>query len=45
VASHNALDAAICTLAAADFVRQRVHEPSNRASAMREGWIWFPRPD
>lgn len=35
------LDAALCVLAAADFARGHAHAPPDRATAEREGWIWF----
>ena len=39
----DALDAVICVLAGADFLRQRVHDPEDPVLARKEGWIWFPR--
>lgn len=36
----NALDAAICVLAAADFLSGLVLKPTNQDFAMKEGWIW-----
>jgi predicted RNase H-like nuclease len=38
----DALDAAICILAGADFVRGSVQAPEDSVLATREGWIWFP---
>jgi hypothetical protein len=32
--------AALCGLAGADFVEQRVIEPDDLERAQREGWIW-----
>jgi predicted nuclease with RNAse H fold len=40
VRSADALDAAVCVLAAADFVRGSVHKPLDDSLARREGWIW-----
>ncbi len=46
VGSDHALDAALCVLAAADFLRRDVLEPEDDARARREGWIWVrPRRD
>jgi predicted RNase H-like nuclease len=42
LASADALDAAVCVLAGADFCLRRVHEPTDPELARREGWIWFP---
>lgn len=39
--SADALDAAVCILAGADFVRGSVQAPEDTTLAMREGWIWF----
>jgi predicted RNase H-like nuclease len=36
----DALDAVICALAGADFVRGFAQGPDNRALAEKEGWIW-----
>ena len=47
IASDDALDAAVCVLAAADFVRGAVHRPPAavpRETLRREGWIWFGPP-
>lgn len=41
----DALDAAVCVLAAADFVRGWCAGPDNLALARKEGWIWVKRPD
>ena len=35
------LDAGVCVLAAADFLRDRVVQPTDMATAKKEGWIWF----
>ncbi|MBT8447149.1 MAG: DUF429 domain-containing protein [Gammaproteobacteria bacterium] len=43
LASADQLDAAICLLAGADFLRGRCAVPEDRALAAREGWIWVPR--
>lgn len=40
-ASDDALDAAICVLAAADFANCSVHLPPDEMVAKKEGWIWF----
>ena len=39
----HALDAVLCLVAAADFLRGDVVQPlpADLASARREGWIWF----
>lgn len=34
------LDAVVCMLAAADFLRGNVIQPEDRALAKKEGWIW-----
>jgi hypothetical protein len=39
-ASADALDAAVCVLAAADFLRGEAMPPEDQALAEREGWIW-----
>jgi hypothetical protein len=36
----DALDAAVCLLAAKDFLEGRAMPPPNRLLAEREGWIW-----
>ena len=46
-ASDDALDAALCVLAAADFLAGRVHRPPPDLPAgtvRTEGWIWFGPP-
>jgi predicted RNase H-like nuclease len=40
--SADALDAAVCILAGADFVRGLAQAPEDTTLAVREGWIWFP---
>lgn len=40
----DALDAAICLLAAADFLRGEALPPEDRSLAEREGWIWVRDP-
>jgi len=40
----DALDAAVCVLAGADFLRGDALPPTDRALAEREGWIWVKRP-
>lgn len=37
----DALDAAVCILAGADFVRGSAQAPNDTVLAAREGWIWF----
>jgi predicted nuclease with RNAse H fold len=37
----DALDSAVCVLAAADFLNGRAVQPSDIATAKKEGWIWF----
>lgn len=39
------LDAAVCVLAAEDFVAGRAEPPEDEDLARREGWIWVPRRD
>lgn len=41
VSSDDALDAAICIMAAVDFARETVYKPGNIEVARKEGWIWF----
>jgi hypothetical protein len=41
----DALDAAICVLAAVDFLRGRACAPDRREIAEREGWIWVRAPE
>ncbi len=38
------LDAAVCVLAAADFLEGRCPGPTDPALAAREGWIWVREP-
>ena len=40
----DALDAAVCLLAAADFVRGQAAPPEDTIAAVREGWIWTRVP-
>jgi len=40
----DALDAAICVLAGADFLRGEAAEPPDIETARKEGWIWFRKP-
>ena len=40
IRSDHALDAVLCVLAAADFVRGEVLRPKDEPRARREGWIW-----
>jgi predicted RNase H-like nuclease len=42
--SSDALDAAVCVLAGADFIRGHVIEPTEMDVAKREGWIWVREP-
>jgi predicted RNase H-like nuclease len=43
--SADALDAAVCLIAASDFLLARAIPPEDRALADVEGWIWVRRPD
>ncbi len=45
IAKDDALDAAICCLAAADFAAGACFEPEDAALAAKEGWIWLRRPE
>lgn len=36
----DALDATVCVLAGADFLRGYAHPPDDPALAAKEGWIW-----
>lgn len=36
----DALDAAVCVLAGADFLQGQCHPPADLATARKEGWIW-----
>jgi hypothetical protein len=38
----DAVDAAVCVLAAADFIEGRAFGPPDLTVAQREGWIWAP---
>lgn len=40
----DALDAALCVLAAADFLRGHAFPPDDQPLAEKEGWIWVRRP-
>ena len=42
--SKDAIDAAVCTLAAADFLLGRAIPPLDYKAAWIEGWIWAPGP-
>ncbi len=44
VQSDDALDAAICVLAGADFLGGTVVQPTDFVVAEQEGWIWVHRP-
>jgi len=44
IANDDALDAAICCVAAADFLRGLAFEPPDVDIARKEGWIWVRRP-
>ena len=39
-AAADAIDALVCVLAAADFMRGRAHRPEDLETARQEGWIW-----
>ena len=43
-ADDNVFDAVLCALAGIDFVEGRALEPYDRATAYKEGWIWFASP-
>jgi hypothetical protein len=43
VASDDAFDAALCCVAAADFLLGNVFEPTDIDLARKEGWIWVRR--
>ncbi len=40
----DALDSAVCVLAAVDFLEGRAMGPCDQATALREGWIWSQKP-
>jgi hypothetical protein len=44
VANDDAFDAALCCLAAADFLGGNVFEPEDFEIAQKEGWIWVRKP-
>ena len=41
IENSDVLDAAVCLLAASDFLSGRAHEPPDLERAMKEGWIWI----
>ncbi len=41
IESADALDAVVCVLAGADFLRGDGHPPISKTAAEKEGWIWF----
>jgi hypothetical protein len=41
VASDHAIDAAVCILAASDFLDGSARPPDDRELAEQEGWIWL----
>jgi hypothetical protein len=43
-ASADAIDALVCVLAAADFIRGRARSPKDLDIAKQEGWIWTAEP-
>jgi len=45
VAENNAdiLDAIVCVLSGADFLRGQAYFPYDEAEAKKEGWIWVKR--
>ncbi len=43
IASDHCLDAALCVLAAIDFLANQCHQPLNPDLLQVEGWIWFRR--
>jgi predicted RNase H-like nuclease len=40
----NRLDAVVCAVAGADFLRNEAVAPDDEALARREGWVWFRPP-
>lgn len=40
----DAIDAAVCVLAGADFLKGRCFEPTKPRLARKEGWIWAMKP-
>ena len=42
--SDDVLDAVVCVLAAADFVKSEAVPPENMKLAKKEGWIWVRKP-
>jgi predicted RNase H-like nuclease len=44
LACADAADACVCALAGADFLLGRAIAPSDRETALTEGWIWAPGP-
>lgn len=42
--SDDVFDAVVCALAGIDFIEGKAFEPVDRASAFKEGWIWFASP-
>ena len=44
LAREHTVDACVCVLAAADFLRGRAVSPPNLETALLEGWIWAPGP-
>jgi predicted RNase H-like nuclease len=43
--NHDALDAAICVLAAWDFLQRKCIQPTDLETARKEGWIWVRHPN
>lgn len=43
IKSADVLDAAVCVLAAGEFLIGNVHQPINLDLAKKEGWIWFTK--
>jgi hypothetical protein len=39
------LDAVVCVLAGADFLRGQCFRPKNLLSSKKEGWIWVREPE
>jgi hypothetical protein len=42
--NNDALDAALCVLAAVDFLRGEALKPTDLDAARKEGWIWVRKP-
>lgn len=45
VTNADALDAAVCVLAGADFLQSPTIQPEDSDLAAKEGWIWVKKPE